>query len=299
MKAFDVSDLKERIQTRNFISFIVGLIGIGIILTWMASSGVGKGHSGKLINEVLSTIMVLGVSGSLFFYQGLKEVKKYKIIQSLPTSRIRSLAIGLAEVSGRVVPFKEELMAPLSKKRCVYYKCEVYEWKSSGKSSYWKKVKEVSSHRPFYIKDDTGAVLVDPRGAEFNLPISYSYQSPFSLIPPSPPQEISELLKSLGISQGFLLFRKKFKVVEKCLPVGSSIYILGWVGDNPYKEEATAKFGYEDLMIQRRKGRPFIISAKKEREFLRRLLLRSLVFLIVGIIMLSISIYFIISSFSP
>ena len=291
MKAFDVSGLKERIQTRDFILSVITLIGIAIIVIWMMSTE--EEYSESLIKD-LSFPILLGVYGFLFFCLGMDEIRKYKIIQSLPTSRIRSLAIGLAEVSGKVIPFKEELMAPLSKKRCVYYKYEVYEWKSSGKSR-WKKVEEVSSYRPFYIKDNTGAVLVDPKGAEFNLPISYSYQSSFSLIPPSPPQEISELLKSLGISQGSFLFRKKFKVVEKCLPVGSPIYVLGWVGDNPYKEEATAKFGYEDLMIQKRKGRPFIISTEKERKFLKRLLLRSLAFLVVGIIALSISIYLTIS----
>jgi len=291
MKAFDVSGLKERIQTRDFILSVITLIGIAIIVIWMMSTE--EEYSESLIKD-LSFPILLGVYGFLFFCLGMDEIRKYKIIQSLPTSRIRSLAIGLAEVSGKVIPFKEELMAPLSKKRCVYYKYEVYEWKSSGKSR-WEKVEEVSSYRPFYIKDNTGAVLVDPKGAEFNLPISYSYQSSFSLIPPSPPQEISELLKSLGISQGSFLFRKKFKVVEKCLPVGSPIYVLGWVGDNPYKEEATAKFGYEDLMIQKRKGRPFIISTEKERKFLKRLLLRSLAFLVVGIIALSISIYLTIS----
>ncbi len=298
MKIFDVLNLKEKTQTKDLTFFIAGLIGSAVLLAWVASSEVGREYSGSLI-ESLPLVIFLGIFGLLFFYAGLDEIKEYKVIQSLPTSRIRSLAIGLAEVSGRVVPFKEELMAPLSKKRCVYYKCEVYEWKSSGKSSGWKKVEEVSSYRPFYIEDNTGTVLVDPKGAKFNLPISYSYQSPFSLIPPSPPQEISELLKSLGISQGSFLFRKKFKVVEECLPVGSSIYILGWVGDNPYKEEATAKFGYEDLMIQKRKGRPFIISTEKERKFLRKLLLESVTFLIVGITLLSISIYLIISSFSP
>lgn len=221
----------------------------------------------------------------LCFYLGFRAFKYYHLIIGIPTSKVRSLAIGLSEVKGIVHPFTDKLVAPFSRKECVLYKYMVEEYREGGRSSHWATVKEELKSIPFYLADETGKVLVDPRGAVLDVDPSYRATSPF-------PYDVENYLRSVGVSTTTLfLFPKKLRITEYCIPLNSELYVLGYVGDNPYKEEASAVFGHEDLMIQKHESEPFYLSTKSEKELVKKMRNEAIICLSAGVLGLSVLLY--------
>jgi hypothetical protein len=70
---------------------------------------------------------------------------------------------------------EQVLTTPYSKSECVYYRSELQEYRmhySSGSGSEYRWVTvSTDTHRlPFWAKDETGQILIDPAGAEFEIP---------------------------------------------------------------------------------------------------------------------------------
>ena len=107
-------------------------------------------------------------SGLYWFFDGFRVYREYRVLVDMPESRIRSLAMGLVEIHGTASGGKT-LTSPLSHTPCFLYKVEIERWETDhgrGRwSHYWTDTRAVK----FYIADTTGQVLVDPRGAEYDL----------------------------------------------------------------------------------------------------------------------------------
>ena len=111
--------------------------------------------------------------GLWFFYKGFKKLKLKRTIENMPTSNIRSLAIGLVEIYAAVLPYqellkskitnfgqtisKEILKSPFSQKECLYYKYTVERYVRSRKSSYWVMVTQGTAGKNPFIKEGTAA----------------------------------------------------------------------------------------------------------------------------------------------
>ena len=119
--------------------------------------------SGLLIFCVLGFCAGIG----LFVY-GFRLLLRRRLILDTPFSKIRSASMGMIEVSGQAVgPYT--MIAPITERPCYYYRTLVWEWKQSGKNKNWVKVVNECMHLPFFLDDNTGRLLVDPRGAELDL----------------------------------------------------------------------------------------------------------------------------------
>jgi hypothetical protein len=110
------------------------------------------------------------VAGWVLFIKGFKMLWAGRVVQNTPTSKIRSLAVGLVEISGTALQ-QYKLLAPFSKVRCVYYHSILQQWRRSHNSGKWVTIGEYVSNFPFFVQDDTAAVLVDPQGAQTELPL--------------------------------------------------------------------------------------------------------------------------------
>ncbi|MFA6004741.1 MAG: hypothetical protein WC881_11820 [Elusimicrobiota bacterium] len=106
-----------------------------------------------------ATLLILG-SGPLALSWGLGCLREKRLIENTPTSKVRSAAMGLVELSGQAVP-RTLLQAPCTGRECCWWCCRVQEYKRSGKNSRWVTVKEIGSQDMFYLQDSTGRVLVD------------------------------------------------------------------------------------------------------------------------------------------
>ena len=114
-------------------------------------------------------------------YASLRACRRRRLIDNLPTSKTQGVFIGLVELKG-TVECEQPLESYLAQAPCVYYSFEIEErWsrmvtetESDGKGgsrtvtreeSGWTTVDTRTESTPFYIKDDTGHLLVRPEGA--------------------------------------------------------------------------------------------------------------------------------------
>jgi len=210
-------------------------------------------------------------AGIYFFFRGLLWLKEKRLIENVPTSKIRSLAMGLVEIYGKVLPAERGTMrSPLSNKDCVYYRYRVEEMRGSGKNRHWVTIKRGEEGVPFFLKDETGTVLVDPAGARIEIPVDNEFNSSWGK---DPPEQVKKFLNSQGLNfESFLGMNKTMRYREWFVEPGDKLYIMGTAEDNPYLEEATAKNSVEDIMIG--KGaheKNFYISDSEEKEILKKL----------------------------
>ncbi|QBJ86261.1 hypothetical protein DDI74_08345 [Chryseobacterium gleum] len=88
---------------------------------------------------------------------------------SLPTSKIHSVAKGLAEIEGTLV-MRNPLFSPVNNEVCIgyYYTIEDIDRDSDGKESY-RTIHRETQCNTFQITDDTGTIEVEPKGIELVL----------------------------------------------------------------------------------------------------------------------------------
>lgn len=206
----------------------------------MASSG----------SNILSYGLIGFFAGLYLFFSGLLSLKRKMLIENTPTSKIRSLAMGLVEVYGEVVPTQGKILkSPFSNTDCVYCKYTIEEYRSSGKSHYWAVVNSGEYGTYFFLRDDTGVVLVNPTGAEVDIPMDFEYDSSLGK---DPPEQVKQFLRSNGLSfEGFLGINKTMRYREYLIVPREKLYVMGTAGDNPFVEDATAVQGVADIMIPR------------------------------------------------
>ncbi len=224
------------------------------------------------LNDIIwMSLWTLGffATGVFLFWEGIKTLKHKRLIENIPTSKIRSLAMGLVEIYGEVFPaYKEVLKSPFSNKDCVYYRYSVEEYRKSGKNSHWVTVNSGYREQPFYLKDKTGGVLIDSKYAKVNISRNFEFKTGFGR---KTPDTIINFLKSNSMShKTFFGFNKTMRYKEIFIAPKDKLYILGTAEDNPYVEDGTAKNNVEDIMIQKGKhGEIYYISDKNEKDLLR------------------------------
>jgi hypothetical protein len=164
----------------------------------------------------------------LFFY-GFRLLQRRRLILDTPFSKIRSAAMGMVEISGLAVgPYT--MVAPITARPCYYYRTQVWEWKQRGKNKDWVKVAGECMHLPFFVDDNTGRVLIDPRGADLDLHRDFEQEfcdSFFTTKDPAP-LNVRSFLARHGI-----VTSNKIKVEEYCIKPKNSLFILGTLMENP------------------------------------------------------------------
>ena len=237
------------------------------------------------------------IGGSFLFSKGFSWFKHKRLIENIPTSKVRSIAMGLVEVKGKVHPVpKMSLKSPFTSKKCVYYRYKVQEYRRQGKHSRWVTVLSGEDSVHFSLEDATGRVLVNPKGARVDVPVTYSFRSGSRK---DPPKEVQHFLKSHGRShEGFFGFNKKMRYTEHYIPPKQDLYILGNAGDNPFVEEATAVKGVEDIMIGKGEKRDlFFISTKDEKDLVKSFGWKVVGGLLGGILLIVLGLWIILSRF--
>ncbi|MFC2162331.1 GIDE domain-containing protein [Candidatus Altiarchaeota archaeon] len=137
--------------------------------------------------DVTAAVALMSLAaGGFCFFQGMRTLKAKHLIENIPTSRIRSLAMGLVEVKGEVICL-EPLTSPISGTKCVSYSYTVDEYVREDASSgtgitrqtdyveRWKNIRSGKKSTAFKIKDETGSLRVDPQGSRIDAPLSATY----------------------------------------------------------------------------------------------------------------------------
>jgi hypothetical protein len=201
----------------------------------------------------------------LFVYGWIVRQRK-RLIESTPTSTIRSLALGLVEISGQAQPEESLLSTPFSGLPCVFYSYAVEEHVGSGKHAQWETIAKGTSEQPFFVRDTTGRVLVVPLGAELILPDQRTFRNDW--LGELPPTTIAGLNR-LGISTERWIGSKTLRCQESFILQEELVYVLGTA-----HEQLGAKELIENsarLYIGSSREHEFIISDRSEKDLLSRL----------------------------
>jgi hypothetical protein len=167
----------------------------------------------------------------LFIY-GFRLLQRRRLILDTPFSKIRSASMGMVEVSGLAIgPYT--MVAPITARPCYYYRTLVWEYKQHGKNKEWIKVAGECMHLPFFVDDNTGRVLVDPRGADLDLHCDFEQEfcDSFFTTKEAAPVNVRSFLARHGITTS-----NKIKVEEYCIKPKNSLFIIGTLSENPGME---------------------------------------------------------------
>jgi hypothetical protein len=168
-------------------------------------------------------------AGIYLFVHGFRLLQRRRLILDTPFSKIRSASIGMVEVSGQAVgPYT--MIAPITARPCYYYRTLVWEWKQHGKNKEWVKVAGECMHVPFFIDDNTGRLLVDPRGADLDLHRDFQeeFNGSFFSNRDDAPANVNGFLARHGV-----VTENKIKVEEFCIKPKNALFILGTLAENP------------------------------------------------------------------
>lgn len=166
----------------------------------------------------------LTAGGPWLFAKGFGALRVQTLIRNTPTARIRSMAMGLVEVSGTVLP-RSRTVAPFSGRPCVWWGVEVQTLANKSKSGTrsWHTVHRADSGRPFYLRDETGTALVYPQGADCKVAFDVVEETGGLGLP----QMYTDFMEAQGLAMRHLWSVGPMRFRERRLEEGRAVYVLG------------------------------------------------------------------------
>ncbi len=234
--------------------------------------------------------MMLGlVLAGISFGFGIARLRKWKAMKDTPTSKIVDIEPGRVEVEGRISPIPGKLLtAPVSGRSCISYEVKVEEYHSSKNSGHWSTIHKEGAGGPFLLKDDSGMVVVDPKGGKMKSVLSlFQRQGTFNELSDS----ARTYIKSRKIrKEGFFgIFNRTLRVRESIVPVKKYLYVLGDAVDIEIPSEVKDNYLVNPFTI--RKEGVMVLSYKVEEKTSKDLLSGSIILLILGTLALVGGIY--------
>ncbi len=182
------------------------------------------------IRGIWSILIAVFLISAYTFFEGFRDFRIKQLIEGTATSKIRSLAIGFAEVYGKITPLKM-LKSPITNHNCAYWRVIIMGGAERGLFNHDK-----SSTEELIIKDETGSILVNPKDAQFErlsvglsygMPILADYPTKFFGIefPGNLDFEESKSIKVIAIKRGTLFERKN--PTESAPQPGSQFRLTG------------------------------------------------------------------------
>lgn len=111
--------------------------------------------------------------GAYLLYRGGKRFLLLQKISNTPTSKAATAAAGLVELHGQVDP-REPIKSPVTGTRCAYSKVEGRYFDPNDRK--WKFLFEREKTSSFMLRDESGGILIDPRGARINMSPGFSHR---------------------------------------------------------------------------------------------------------------------------
>ncbi len=229
----------------------------------------------EINDEVIGALIFLGFGVSFFFY-GFRHLRNKRLVENIPTSKCRSVAMGLVEVAGRAAG-EATVPSLIGQVPCFFSQLEIERYQRRGKSSRWVTVHKEKLGIPFYVEDDTGRVKVDPADAELHVPADVKYTTENGLEKlvrfffgdsgrNQASSEVERRFRSFCESRG-VRFTGQMRFSECNLSPGDPVYVLGTA-----VEVAGAEDEQERIIIRKGKHHPwYFIAEASEKELLSRL----------------------------
>jgi len=184
-------------------------------------------YSSYLI-PVSFVIIVIIVVGLTYFFSTKQKI--IRTLSKLPIKQIGSLKNHeLTRFTGKALHVKEPLIAPFSKRKCVFYVMRIEQKKSNGKNSHWRTIVKEEKIQEFFLEKNGDFAIVrpsqNPKNYMSHLVVDKK-QNSGSFNDPSP--EFKALLEQYNInSEGFLGFNKSLRYSEAIIEIGEQITVAG------------------------------------------------------------------------
>jgi hypothetical protein len=184
----------------------------------------------------LTLLATVGAAGGLYlFVRGFRLLARKRLLLNTPTSKIRSASLGLVEVSGLATgPYT--LPTPIAGRPCFFYRTTA--WQQNGDSSReWKKVAEETLGVPFFLDDNTGKLLIEPKGADLDLHRDLREEYSDTIFSPHTTPQVLSFLARHGVKPS-----NGIRVEECSIQPQNPLFIVGTIAENPGVEVAAAGF---------------------------------------------------------
>ncbi len=224
--------------------------------------------------------------GLVLMYLGVSSYLWARKIENIPTSKIRSIAVGLVEVKGTPRP-AGTFINPISKKSCAYYNIVISYLPGTSTGTRWVELFNESSPGKFYLEDDTGRILVQSESKNMGVMPRTEFEEEGKLSP----EVIGFLNSRPETKKGLEAARgKRILVTEYCLDGSTELYVLGTAGQ---LEGASSEVHSENLVIRRGSSdKTFFMSGKSEKDSIRNSSLYAMVFMAVGFFIFALGAFF-------
>lgn len=205
--------------------------------------------------DLMITLGVIAIIAVAAFYFAFSSLRRARLIEDTPTSKIRSAAQGYVELigTGRSDP-QRQVISKLTGRDCLWHRFHIERHESSGKNSRWRTVSRGQSSEAIVLEDDTGKVFVHPERGEF----SGTHRNVWYGNSPSPMGQSSGGLNLGGLSIGL---GGRYRYTEELLINGDPLYVLGhfetMMPQNP-EEQAAAESA--DLLREWKQDREAMIA---------------------------------------
>jgi len=286
-----------------------------------ASGGLAMGppqhpiHPPLLHPEPISYVLfvVLFGVGAYLFAKGFRVYWKFRVLENLPLSPVRAVAMGLVRVRGRAAG-DEVLTSPVTQQPCYYYKLMIDKWETDARNkSYWMLYRRDSDAVQFYLEDETGRMTVYPRGAELDLmrtaQTMFVGQLPETLMSSSmrlseltdsahapmvdaataaaaaKEEAVADLARSMAMIGAAPPPAGRFRLRESCILPGVSYDVTGTCVQNPLAKDV----GDRNLIKKGTNDPTFMISDKPSQEVERRVDRRALAYIFGGAFLMVLS----------
>ena len=179
---------------------------------------------------ILSSFAIAG--GLYFFFAGFHLLARKRLLLATPTSKIRSAALGLVEVTGVAVG-PHTTTAPITGKPCFLYQTTAWQQRNVNKEE-WEKIAEETLHIPFFLDDSTGQLLIEPLGADLDLRHDFRQEYAASLFSSDiagqdeVPPRVSVFLLRHGITPS-----RRLCIEEGAIKPNDALFITGTLMENP------------------------------------------------------------------
>lgn len=166
-------------------------------------------------------LTALFVGACICLLASLRMFHRARLIEDMPTSKIRSCHQGYVELYGTAKWMDgPEIHAPLSGQPCVWYSFTVEEYVSHSKQK-WRRIDSGVSDELFLLEDDTGTCVIDPEGAEVTPSSSNTWYGSKRIRPATHISPLDVL--------GAAIFQsgQKYRYTERRLDQYESLYAIG------------------------------------------------------------------------
>ncbi|MEQ8426743.1 MAG: GIDE domain-containing protein [Gammaproteobacteria bacterium] len=153
------------------------------------------------------------------FFFAFHYLHRKRMIEDVPTSRIRSAAQGYLELIGSSELMEgQPIIAPLTGSQCTWYQFTVEEKVKRNNREGWKVIRKGISDELFLIRDETGECVIDPEGAHVVVNSKDIWHG----------NQVTPMRKPLTTGRKwFGTGRNRYRYTEKRLNISEPLYAIG------------------------------------------------------------------------